>query len=81
MVIVTILVVIGSALFFNMDYESIRVSYIRDIAIDNMGMLIYGRSHVGMNNVKERLRHMCNASMEIESSPGNGCCIKITILI
>lgn len=32
-----------------------------------------GRSHVGMINVRERLRQMCNASMKIESSPGNGC--------
>ena len=32
-----------------------------------------GRSHVGMQNVKERLRRMVNAAMEVESSPGNGC--------
>ena len=32
-----------------------------------------GRSHVGMINVKERLKQMCNASVNIESSPGNGC--------
>lgn len=38
-----------------------------------------GRSHVGMINVKERLKHMCNASMKIESSPGNGCRTEITI--
>ncbi len=38
-----------------------------------------GRSHVGMINVRERLRQMCNASMEIESSPGNGCRTEITI--
>lgn len=38
-----------------------------------------GRSHVGMTNVKERLKQMCNASMKIESSPGNGCRTEITI--
>lgn len=38
-----------------------------------------GRSHVGMINVRERLRQMCNASMEIESSPGNGCRTEIII--
>ena len=38
-----------------------------------------GRSHVGMINVKERLKQMCNASMKIESSPGNGCRTEITI--
>jgi len=32
-----------------------------------------GRSHVGMNNVKSRLQHMCNATVTVESSPGNGC--------
>lgn len=38
-----------------------------------------GRSHVGMQNVKERLKQMCNASVKVESSPGNGCCTEITI--
>ncbi|MCQ2080503.1 MAG: histidine kinase [Lachnospiraceae bacterium] len=38
-----------------------------------------GRSHVGMINVKERLKQMCNASMEIESSPGKGCRTEIII--
>lgn len=38
-----------------------------------------GRSHVGMTNVKERLRQMVNATMTVESSPGNGC--KTTIFI
>ena len=32
-----------------------------------------GRSHVGMANVKSRLEHICNATVEVESSPGNGC--------
>lgn len=38
-----------------------------------------GRSHVGMTNVKERLRQMCNATMSIESSPGKGCRTEIII--
>lgn len=38
-----------------------------------------GRSHVGMQNVKERLKQMCNATMEVESSPGNGCRTEITL--
>ena len=38
-----------------------------------------GRSHVGMINVKERLRQMCGATTEVESSPGNGCRTEITI--
>ena len=38
-----------------------------------------GRSHVGMTNVKERLKQMCNASTKIESSPGSGCRTEITI--
>ena len=32
-----------------------------------------GRSHVGMKNVRERLKQMCNATMTVQSSPGNGC--------
>ena len=38
-----------------------------------------GRSHVGMTNVKERLKQMCNATMVVESSPGNGCRTEIII--
>ena len=38
-----------------------------------------GRSHVGMNNVRARLEQMCNASMKVESSPGNGCLSEIII--
>ncbi|MCQ2499488.1 MAG: hypothetical protein MJ133_10960 [Lachnospiraceae bacterium] len=45
----------------------------------NMPVKEDGRSHVGMNNVKERLKQMCNASMKIESSPGNGCRTEIAI--
>lgn len=32
-----------------------------------------GKSHVGMINVRSRLKQMCGASMELVSSPGNGC--------
>ena len=38
-----------------------------------------GRSHVGMTNVRERLKQMCHATMKIESSPGNGCRTEIYI--
>lgn len=38
-----------------------------------------GRSHVGMQNVNDRLKQMCNATMKVESSPGNGCRTEITI--
>ena len=38
-----------------------------------------GRSHVGMINVKERLKQMCGATMNIQSSPGNGCRTEIII--
>jgi len=37
-----------------------------------------GKSHVGMINVKSRLEKMCDATMIVESSPGNGC--KTTII-
>lgn len=37
-----------------------------------------GRSHVGMSNVVDRLKKMCNADTEIISSPGNGCKTIIT---
>lgn len=38
-----------------------------------------GRSHVGMINVENRLKQMCGATMEVISSPGNGC--KTTVVI
>ncbi|MCQ2517058.1 MAG: histidine kinase [Saccharofermentans sp.] len=38
-----------------------------------------GRSHVGMNNVRDRLKQMCNATTVVESSPGNGCRTEIII--
>lgn len=38
-----------------------------------------GRSHVGMMNTKNRLEKMCNATVEIVSSIGNGCKTTITI--
>lgn len=32
-----------------------------------------GKSHVGMVNVKSRLKQICNADVSVVSSPGNGC--------
>ena len=37
------------------------------------------RRHVGIKNVRERLRLMCDGSLNIISSPGNGCEVYITI--
>lgn len=45
----------------------------------NMPVKEDGKSHVGMTNVKERLRQMCNATMKVESAPGQGCCTEIII--
>ena len=38
-----------------------------------------GRTHVGMENVKNRLKTMCNATVETESTPGIGTTVKILI--
>lgn len=38
-----------------------------------------GRSHVGIPNVEKRLALMCQGSLEIESEPGEGCCVTICI--
>ena len=35
--------------------------------------------HIGINNVKERLEHMCNGTLEIISEEGKGTCIRIRI--
>lgn len=38
-----------------------------------------GEIHVGLHNVEERLKMMCNGSLEIGSKAGNGTVVKITI--
>ena len=38
-----------------------------------------GRSHIGINNVKNRLRMICGGSMIIESTPGEGTTVTMII--
>ena len=38
-----------------------------------------GRSHVGVQNVRERLARMCGGSMSVESAPGKGTTVTITL--
>ena len=38
-----------------------------------------GRSHVGMENTRKRLKEMCNAEIVITSTPGEGTIAKIII--
>lgn len=38
-----------------------------------------GREHIGIKNVRERLWAMCNARLNVESSPGSGTTITINI--
>lgn len=38
-----------------------------------------GRSHVGMDNVTERLKKMCGAELKVISSPGKGCRTEIRV--
>ncbi|MGN0499822.1 MAG: sensor histidine kinase, partial [Ruminococcus sp.] len=38
-----------------------------------------GRTHVGMENVRNRLKTMCNAVLNIESAVGKGTVATITI--
>ena len=37
------------------------------------------RRHVGIKNVRERLRLMCDGRLEVISSPGNGCEVRVII--
>jgi len=32
-----------------------------------------GRSHIGVENVRERVRRLCGGEVQIDSAPGNGC--------
>ena len=38
-----------------------------------------GRSHIGLQNVRERLTQMCGGALDIASAPGKGTCVTITI--
>ncbi|MBR7007857.1 MAG: histidine kinase [Ruminococcus sp.] len=38
-----------------------------------------GRSHVGMENTRKRLRDMCNAEITVTSTPGEGTTVRIII--
>lgn len=38
-----------------------------------------GHSHVGLRNVSQRLQHMCNASMTVQSTPDTGTAVIISI--
>ena len=38
-----------------------------------------GRSHVGLSNVRNRLERMCAGTLAVQSSPGIGTKITITI--
>jgi len=38
-----------------------------------------GRSHIGLQNVRDRLAQMRGGSLNIASAPGQGTCVTITI--
>ena len=49
------------------------------IGFDTQKKLNDGRSHNGIENVKMRIRSMCNGDLTIESNPGVDTKITITI--
>ena len=38
-----------------------------------------GKSHVGLQNVRERLAQMCGGSLRVESAPGAGTAVTIIL--
>ena len=38
-----------------------------------------GERHIGLQNVRERLRHVCGGELRIESEPGKGCRVTIEL--
>ena len=38
-----------------------------------------GERHIGLQNVRERLRHVCGGGLRIESAPGKGCRVTIEL--
>lgn len=54
--------------------EEMKIANKTDIQQD-----MEGRSHIGLLNLKERLEYMCNGTLSIQSQPGNGTLVKVTI--
>ncbi len=55
------------------------ISVVDDGVGFDTGMLHEDRNHVGLRNIRERLKVMVNGSLEIESTPGVGTKVAITI--
>ena len=53
------------------DYYEIVVSD-DGVGFDTEEKKTDGRAHIGIENVRQRLRTMCNATLEITSTPGKG---------
>ena len=55
------------------------ISVVDDGVGFDMGTLRNDRKHVGIRNIRERLRVMVNGTLEIESTPGVGTKVLIKI--
>lgn len=51
----------------------------RKKAVNFVGDVNEERPHIGLYNLRERLRFMCDGSVYIRSSPGKGTTVKVTI--
>ena len=49
------------------------------VGFDPMKKQYDGRSHIGIDNVRSRLESMCSGGMKIDSTPGRGTTVTLTI--
>ena len=73
----------GGTLIFK-TYETAS-AYVVDVIDDGIGfdknnVNFAGNKHIGINNIKSRLRTMCNADMEIQSEVNKGTKVTLTFL-
>ena len=61
--------------------EDAHVIEVKDdgVGFDDSTITNDGRSHIGLNNVRNRLKDMCGGTMEIKSMPGVGTRITVSI--
>ena len=56
-----------------------HISVVDDGVGFDVNTMLEDRKHVGLRNIRERLKVMVNGSLEIESTPGVGTTVRITI--
>ncbi len=49
------------------------------VGFDPASLLDDGRTHIGIENVRQRLKSMCGGTLQVDSRPGEGTTVRMTI--